>query len=272
MRCSPDSSLSTSAHPSRPSSNARPFWCATSPTTHTLSEFGGDFSSLIASPIKVDGQVVGTISIYDKVAIDRFFVGRFGEEDLQVFAKFVSYVERALSNARVHSEAREQSNFDRESGLPNESYLASRTTEEIARSGGREGTLALAVCKVVNWDELLAVNGPARGHYLVDEMVAVLRENLRDFDVLARIDTQHFAVLLPEPGLDLAERVTELARKVADHIRQDDSLSGDVRVELAFGHALHPRDGGDFETLCAAASERRESRWSSRSAPRSVWR
>ncbi|MBW2383318.1 MAG: GAF domain-containing protein [Deltaproteobacteria bacterium] len=223
----------------------------------TLSEFDGDFSSLISSPIKVDGQVVGTISIYDKVAIDRFFVGRFTEEDLQVFAKFVSYVERALSNAQVHSEVRELANFDRESGLPNESYLASRTAEEIARADGTRGTLALAVCSIVNWDQLLGAYGPAHGHRVVEVVVGALRETLRDFDVLGRLDTQRFAFLLPEPGNDIAGRVSELARSVADHIRQDDALNEEVRVELAFGYALHPAEGGDFEALADAASEPR---------------
>jgi len=64
-----------------------------------LRDFGSDARSAMAAPLKRDGRVIGTLAVYDKVASDRFYVGHFGDEDLQLFGKFVSYLERAVAEA-----------------------------------------------------------------------------------------------------------------------------------------------------------------------------
>jgi GGDEF domain-containing protein len=76
-----------------------------------------------------------------------------------------------------------------------------------------------------------------------------MHTHLRDFDVLARIDKDEFAVLMPEPGRTPGERVFELARAVADAVSKDDTLNQPVRVGLAFGYGVHPADGTDHGAL-----------------------
>jgi GAF domain-containing protein len=222
-----------------------------------LADFGRDFSSLISAPLKIDGQVMGTVSIYDKVAIDRFFLGRFGDEDLQVFAKFVSYVERALANARVHETAEQHSNFDSETGLPNATYLATRIHEELMRAAGRDDALALATCTIENWEEIIARTNPAHSHRVVLATASALREALRDFDVLGRPAEDQFQILLPDPGLEAGERISSLARRVADRVCRDAALNDPIRIELTFGYAVHGIDGTEREALEEIAAEPR---------------
>ena len=93
--------------------------------------------SLIAAPLRRDGRVSGTLAIYDKVSADRFTTGSFGEEDLQLFTKFVSYLERAIANALFYAHARRFRNFDEETGLPNAAYLEKRIQEENGDAPGR---------------------------------------------------------------------------------------------------------------------------------------
>jgi diguanylate cyclase (GGDEF)-like protein len=222
-----------------------------------LAEFSSDFRSLISAPLKHDGQVVGTLSIYDKVAVDRFFAGRFTDEDLQIFAKFVSYVERAVNNARTHAIASQHTNFDADTGLPNASYLSSRVHEEIVRASGRDDALALAVCSIDNWIELVAGAGMTGAHRVLVATTEALRAELRDFDVVGRTGDGHFTVLLPEPGRNTHERITGLARSVADRISRDPKLNDPVRVALSFGYARYPEDGEDHEELMKRAAEPR---------------
>jgi diguanylate cyclase (GGDEF)-like protein len=222
-----------------------------------LAEFANDFTSLIASPLKIEGNVVGTVAIYDKVAIDRFFVGRFNDEDVQIFGRFISYVERALSNARLHAANAESSNHDADTGLPNQRYLETRIHEEIARAQGRDSALALVSCCIENWEEILEHTNPAHAHHVLISTANALRSTLRDFDVLARTGEDRFMILLPEPGLDPGSRVAKLTRAVADKVCRDETLNELCRVCLAFGHAVHPADGVDAATLEQHASEPR---------------
>lgn len=214
-----------------------------------LSELSDEMRSVLTAPIKRSGEVIGTVSIYDKVALDRFFASRFDDEDLQVFGRFIAYVERALDHALSHRENQQHRNFDEETGLPNLSYLEKRLQEEVSRAAGRENALALCVCRLENRDELIAEAGAAHMGRVINCLAESMHTHLRDFDVLARIDKDEFAVLMPEPGRTPGERVFELARAVADAVSKDEALNQPVRVGLAFGYGVHPADGTDKSAL-----------------------
>ncbi|MCR9096824.1 MAG: GAF domain-containing protein [bacterium] len=222
-----------------------------------LSEHVDEMRSVLSAPLKRNGEVIGSIAIYDKVALDRFFASRFDDEDLQVFGRFVSYVERALDHAMSHRENRQNRNFDDETGLPNVSYLDKRLGEEIARAAGREDALALCVCKLENRAELTAEAGADHASDVARLLAEALQTHLREFDVLARIDRDEFAVLMPEPGRTPGERVFELARAVADVVSKDENLNQPVRIGLAFGYGVHPADGDERDALLAHAREPR---------------
>lgn len=222
-----------------------------------LGEFIDEIRSVLSAPIKRNGEVVGTLAVYDKVALDRFFASRFDDEDLQVFGRFISYVERALDHALSHRENRQNRNFDEETGLPNDNYLGKRLSEEIARAAGRENALALCVCKLENRAELTAEAGATHVGRIIALLAESLKTHLREFDVLARIDRDEFAVLMPEPGRTPGERVFELARAVADEVSKNESLNQPLRIGLAFGYGVHPTDGDDRESLIRHAREPR---------------
>jgi GGDEF domain-containing protein len=218
-----------------------------------LSELRSDFQSAIAAPLMREGRVIGTLAIYDKVVADRFYVGHFPQEDLALFTKFVSYVERAVTNADVHAQARQYRNFDTETSLPNERYLNKRIDDEIARASEHEGAFAIAVCLLENLDEITGVGGPGRARDVVQRTVESLRTHLRDFDVMGRTEDGEFTILLPDPGYSAGERVYALARAVADDVSKDDALNDPIRVALGFGYALYPTEGIERQALLAQA-------------------
>jgi GAF domain-containing protein len=220
-------------------------------------EFRGEFQSFLCAPLKRAGRVIGTLSVYDKVVTDQFYASAFDDDDLEIFTKFLTYVERSIEGAMSQSHARQHRNFDEETGLPNSSYLGKRIHEEIARAAGREATLAVAVCRIENLDEIATRVNPAHAHRVTLRTADALRSHLRDFDVLGRTGAAEFSVLLPEPGPTAGDRVFELARAVADEISSEESLNEPVRVSLAFGYAIHPIDGGDRDTLLSTAAEPR---------------
>ena len=222
-----------------------------------LAEVGDRFQSVLSAPLRRESRVVGTLSLYDKVAPDQFYAGPFNEDDLRVFTRYTSYVERALENAAFHESAGRHRNFDEETGLPNADYLALRLDQEIARAEGKEDRLAVAVCRIENLDEVRRDGDTVRADRLVQQTALALREPLRDFDVLTRTGEAEFTLLLPDPGQSPEERITALSRAVADRISRDDRLNEPVRVVLAFGYAVHPADGSDRPALLKRAAHPR---------------
>ena len=213
--------------------------------------------SLIASPLKRDGRVIGTLSVYDKVATDRFYAGRFNDDDLQIFTRFVSYVERAVVNCLMRSVARQHPTFDDLTGLPNANYLGKRIHQEVSRSAGREGSLAIATCRIENLEEIRQHASSTQASRVLHKTADSLRSHLRDFDVLGRTKDAEFTVLLPDPGAEPGERVFALARAVADAVSKEEALNEPVRVALAFGYAVYPGDGADRDALLTRAKDPR---------------
>ena len=193
--------------------------------------------------------MIGTLAIYDKLANDRFSVGNFGDDDLQLFSKFVSYLERAVANAIFYAQTRQYRNFDEETGLPNSKYLIKRVHEEITRSSGRNGSLALAICRIENLDEIARASEGIKSLRVIQRTAEALRSHLRAFDVLGRTDASEFTVLMPDPGFSPGDRLVALARAVADDVSKDDALNEPTRIALAFGYAIFPDEGEDCETL-----------------------
>ena len=223
----------------------------------TYAKLGSGLRSALAAPLRREGRVVATLTLYDKVAPDQFFAGAFNDDDLQIFNRYIGYVERALENAAIHARSREQRSFDEETGLPNLDYLNRRVDQELARVRSHQRALAIVTCRLENLEEIRQATDPARAEHLVLRTAEALRAHLRDFDVLARSDDAEFAALLPEPGEAPEERVTALARAVADEIAKDERLNHPVRVALAFGYGVHPAEGRDRETLIARARQPR---------------
>jgi GGDEF domain-containing protein len=89
---------------------------------------------------------------------------------------------------------------------------------------------------------------------VIGRVVESLQQRSRSFDVVGRIADDAFAVLMPEPGTVPEDRVTALARAVAEDVSSDDALNDPVRISLAFGYATVPGDGLDPESLLARAS------------------
>jgi GGDEF domain-containing protein len=108
---------------------------------------------------------------------------------------------------------------------PNAAYLAQRIREETARAGARDGAFAVAVVRIANFAELEAAGDPVKTRRAVHGVVDALRRNAREFDVLTRCENAEFALLIPEPGHDPAQRVLDLARAVSEDVTRDERVN-----------------------------------------------
>jgi GAF domain-containing protein len=222
-----------------------------------LASYGTDVRSLLAAPLRREGQVIGTLALYDKIAVDRFSAGAFDEDDAALFAQFASYFERAISNALFYDKARRFRNFDEDTGLPNAAYLTQRIREEAARAGTRDDAFAVAVVRLANFAELESAGDPVKTRRAVHAVVDALRRNAREFDVVTRCENAEFALLIPDPGHDPAQRVLDLARAVSEDVTRDERVNTPLRIALAFGYAIHGKDGHDAMSLLARARDPR---------------
>ena len=142
------------------------------------------------------------------------------------------------------------SRTDSKTGLFNSEYFRELAAAEVRRSE-RTGTLVTVL--VADLDYLRDINnayGHLAGDVVLAGVAAVLREEVREYDVVSRFGGEEFAVLLPGTsameGLAIAERIRARVARREFEVRTAPEA---IRATLSLGVATFPYHGRDLPDL-----------------------
>jgi diguanylate cyclase (GGDEF)-like protein len=211
-------------------------------------EYGGVARTMICLPLRGEGEILGTVSIFDKFPHKTFFPSSFTAEDLATFGKFIRYSEKAVSNAISYERNERLKNQDEATGLPTLKYFQERLHHEISRAKRFRRRLVLMICEVD-----VRVPGDAgrlsRGDQVLRQVAKAVRDSLREYDVVARISEKKFGMILPEAEDGKVSAIPRIKKAIATKADEVRRRNPEARVDVRFGHAAYPEDGDDHERL-----------------------
>ncbi len=237
--------------------------------------------SILAAPITSNGRVIGTFAIYNKLSHEDVYPGPFRNEDAMLFEQALAYMDRAVSveasaiEDEVSPAAPAQPLADEliaeaqpedvvvatleemQEGFSSVETLHRRISEEVARAAGRPNRVVILNCDLENIEAIQQASGEAHAQLVVMKVGEALRSHMRSFDVLSQTGDHQFTVLLPDPGEGPEQRLSSLARTVTHEIAKHEELNEPIPLRLAFGYALHPRDGRNRTILLDRAANPR---------------
>lgn len=171
-----------------------------------------------------------------------------------VFAMFAS-ISAFYRRAIVLAEQRlfRQATSDGLTGLFNRSHFQAQAAIEMARSRRTGDPVALVLCDIDHFKQVNDRHGHEAGDRVLQHVARILRDNLREADVLARWGGEEFLALMPACP-------PETAHAVAERIRQ--ALEGSpvvlpqqtVYVTLSLG-VTPVRGTDDIEAATARADQ-----------------
>ncbi len=90
--------------------------------------------------------------------------------------------------------------------------------------------------------------GHLTGDQVLHEIGQIIKENVREIDIVGRYGGEEFCVVLPDTDLDGSRVVAERIRRCASnkHIRAYDNT---IRISLSAGISIFPTDGKALEEL-----------------------
>ncbi|MBI5341763.1 MAG: diguanylate cyclase [Deltaproteobacteria bacterium] len=212
-------------------------------------EFAGIARTMVCFPLRSEGEIIGTVSIFDKFPHKTFYPASFNNDDAGTLEKFLRYVEKAIGNAIAFERNDRLRNLDEATGLPTLKYFQERLLHELSRAKRFKRRLVLMICEVtprVPGKEPAALD---RGDAVVKRLAAVLRKTLREYDVVARISEWKFAMILPEADDGRISAIPRIKGAIQVEVEEIRKRVKDIRVDLRFGHASFPEDGDDHEKL-----------------------
>lgn len=204
--------------------------------------------SLIAVSLKYQEKIVGVLYL------DDFAPRQFNPRLLQMLSVLGSFATMSIDNARLHERTRQLASTDGLTGLHNYRMFKQMVREEIVRTGRYRKPMSLIMFDVDDFKRYNDLYGHPAGDRALVALAALMRESLRDCDILFRYGGEEFMALLPETDIAEALVAAERARAVIEE-KSPAVLENAHGLTVSVGVAAFPRDGHDYDALLHAVDD-----------------
>lgn len=171
--------------------------------------------SWLGIPLIARSEVLGVMSICSKSP--NFFT----HAHRKVMLAFADHVSIALHNARRYDHTREMAMTDPLTGVGTRHSFDSYAVQHLDLAKRHSRNLSVMMVDMDNFKRINDRHGHPAGDIVLSTVGRVLKEGLRQSDIICRYGGDEFAVLLPETSteesIELAERLKEtMAREFAE--------------------------------------------------------
>jgi len=200
-------------------------------------------------PLIVQGEVLGLLCVVDATAPGG--TQQVGRRQLTVMVG--ESIKLCLSNLKLREKLHAQATHDPLTGLFNRRYLEDTLSRELHRAHRRNSPLGVAMLDLDHFKRFNDTFGHDAGDSLLRELGQLLRERLRQSDILCRYGGEEFVLILPDSSLaDTQQRVEQIRGLIKGlKIRHGDELVGTIAVSA--GIAGTPEHGSTAAELLRAA-------------------
>lgn len=161
------------------------------------------------------------------------------------------------SNARLRDELEQakrhvfqMSSHDFLTGLPNRALFEEIATTGLSRASRTNNLFSLLYLDLDNFKVINEMFGHETGDALLQTVALRLKNGLREYDLISRLGSDKFLILLQEVTTESA--ITEIATKLLRVISEPyKNLQGraELQVSCSMGIAVYPRDGKTHQEL-----------------------
>ena len=193
----------------------------------------GDLRGCVSVPLFRGNERVGTLDLKARPG-QRWRPAQLG------LVRTASGALGAAVGARLELERlRHQPGRDRVTGLPDAEAFHARLEEELARARRHGLPLGAVALDLDHFAALNARYGRPVGDTVLAEVALLLKLQVRESDVLARLKGSRFVVILPETEATAAVRCAERLQRCLEEHR----FARVGRLSASAGVACGPRDG-----------------------------
>jgi diguanylate cyclase (GGDEF)-like protein len=199
--------------------------------------------SLAVSPLIVSGNAIGVLALY--TSKPEFF----DAPGLLLLTELTGNVAFAIDHLESENRLYRLSYYDELTGLPNRRLFLERVTQCMARAADDGLKVAVFLVDLERFKKFNDSLGRAAGDALLKQVADWLAQHTGNGDLVARIDADHFAVVLPKVTHE-ANVARVLEKTIATFMNIEFNLNGAVyRLAAKIGVAVFPDDGVDADTL-----------------------
>ncbi len=194
-------------------------------------------------PLVVNDNVVALIAIFAPG------VGFFDEDELALLNELAANVSFALQAIEKQERLHYLAYHDALTGLANRALFQERLEQNVVNANEQGRKLALVLLDIERFKIINDTLGRQAGDALLKDLAARMSGFAVDAGRLARIDADHFAIMVLT-----IQTEEELARLIEQRVEEVFGPpfrigNSELRISARFGIAMFPGDGADADTL-----------------------
>jgi diguanylate cyclase (GGDEF)-like protein/PAS domain S-box-containing protein len=198
--------------------------------------------SLAVIPLIVAGEVTGVLALY---AREPDF---FHDEEMKLLVELANDIAFAIDHIEQGEKLSYLAYYDSLTGLANRVLFQKRLTQRVANARQKHGRVALVLMDIERFRTINDTFGREAGDALLKAIAARMAACSSDVSWLARLDGDHFAVMVPD--LQEEELARRIEQRMADIFGEPFRVAeSQLRLSARFGVAMFPNDGMDAEVL-----------------------
>lgn len=204
---------------------------------------------------KIKIELVSPIFIHKKEKAvlclgERVKEKNYTDNELEVLATVNNIVSIAISNAYLYDEVIQLSYTDGMTELHNYRYFEMRLNEEIMRHSRTNQEVSLIILDVDYFKNYNDTLGHPAGDEVLRKLGHILKETVRENDIVARYGGEEFAVILPGVGLKGSKILAERIRKsVEEYYFPNEEIQPSGTLTISVGFATLPLQAKDAKDL-----------------------
>jgi diguanylate cyclase (GGDEF)-like protein/PAS domain S-box-containing protein len=201
------------------------------------------YRSCIVLPLIVEGEVVGSLSLFAKEP------NFFDDEEIKLLTELAGDVSFALDHIAKEQKLDYLAYYDSLTGLPNRTLFNDRLEQRVSAARRDRKIFAVVTLDLERFRNINETLGRQGGDDVIRQVGQRLKNALEETDILAHIGGDHFTIATRrgEAGGDVAHILEQILRGAFGQPFQ--ATGTELRVAARAGVAVYPDDGDDREVL-----------------------
>ncbi|HZG52501.1 MAG TPA: diguanylate cyclase [Pyrinomonadaceae bacterium] len=211
-------------------------------------EISSNIRGVLVSPLVREDGAFGAITVYSKTR------STYTTEHVRLLESVSQHASVALNNAMTFEKTRESALTDTLTDLPNARSFHHALQQRIAECQrlNREPLSVLSM-DLDNFKQVNDTHGHAIGDRLLASVAAIIKNQFRQMDILARYAGDEFVAIMPMASGDVAEMVAERIRAAVESHEFTIRTGRTTKIGISIGIACFPDDAETAEEILSQA-------------------
>jgi diguanylate cyclase (GGDEF)-like protein len=202
-----------------------------------------DFKSCFCVGLSASYRPLGMLYLDSQEA------SHFNPEQQLIIRMFAKIISLALMKDRLLKDIQKLAILDENTGVIKYSYFYGRLQNAISQSKRLNENLAIILLDVVKYDKIIYSYGVDVGNQLMNEIIMIIRNHLRNYDGLSKFGTDEVIVSLPGAS---GEEAYRCAVKLDQIIKNTGFTSNSLKINVSIGIASYPENAKELSSLLTA--------------------